>query len=51
MPAFADLGHGEGTFPVAEEAARTVLSLPIAPELEEAQIRAVCAAVRAFHGR
>jgi len=51
MPAFADLGHGEGAFPVAEEAARTVLSLPIAPELEEAQIRAVCAAVRAFHGR
>ena len=51
MPAFADLGHGEGAFPVAEEAARTVLSLPIAPELEEAQIRAVCAAVRVFHGR
>jgi dTDP-4-amino-4,6-dideoxygalactose transaminase len=51
MPAFADLGHAAGAFPVAEAAARTVLSLPIAPELEDAQVRAVCAAVREFHGR
>lgn len=46
--AFRDLGYKEGDFPVAEACARTVLSLPIYPELTEAQIREVANAVRAF---
>ncbi|MFJ8044448.1 DegT/DnrJ/EryC1/StrS family aminotransferase [Kitasatospora sp. NPDC096147] len=37
QPAFADLGHGEGSFPVAERAARELLSLPLHPHLTEDQ--------------
>ncbi len=33
QPAYSDLGYGRGAFPQAEEAARTVLSLPLYPEL------------------
>jgi len=33
--------------PVTDEAARTVLSLPIFPQLGEARVRRVCAALRA----
>ena len=39
--AYADLGCGPGDFPCAEQAAEEVLSLPMYPELTEAQIRAV----------
>jgi dTDP-4-amino-4,6-dideoxygalactose transaminase len=39
--AFASLGYGEGTFPVAERWARECLSLPIFPGITEAQLEAV----------
>jgi dTDP-4-amino-4,6-dideoxygalactose transaminase len=45
MPAYADLGHQPGDFPCAEVAAGEVLSLPMFPELTEAQSFAVCEAV------
>lgn len=45
QPAFADLGHGPGAFPVAEAYAATTLSLPLYPELPEASVDAVIAAV------
>jgi dTDP-4-amino-4,6-dideoxygalactose transaminase len=40
--AFAALGSGRGSFPVAEQAAATVLSLPMYPELRTEQIERVC---------
>lgn len=45
--AFAKLGHARGDFPVAEEAARTMISLPIFPEITEAQQEEVVGALRA----
>ena len=46
QPAFADLGGRAGDFPEAERAAASVLSLPLYPEMTDAQARAVAAAVR-----
>lgn len=46
QPAFSSLGGKPGDLPVAERAAREVLSLPLYPELADAQARAVAAAVR-----
>lgn len=44
--AFAHLGHGRGDFPNAEEAARSVLSLPIYPGITEQQQQFVVDALR-----
>ncbi len=51
QPCFAHLGYREGQCPEAERASREVLSLPVYPELTEAQRDEVVAAVRAFYGR
>jgi dTDP-4-amino-4,6-dideoxygalactose transaminase len=45
---FASLGHKVGDFPVAEQAARECLSLPIFPEMTNAQQDAVAAAIKDF---
>jgi dTDP-4-amino-4,6-dideoxygalactose transaminase len=45
---YADLGFTRGDFPVAEEAADTVLSLPIFPELTEAEVEHVIRSVNSF---
>jgi dTDP-4-amino-4,6-dideoxygalactose transaminase len=42
------LGYRKGDFPVAEKAAREVLSLPMYPELESAAIRRICQTVRSI---
>jgi len=47
---FMDLGYKEGDFPVSEEAARTVLSLPIYPELTDAQKDYVVEKMVEFYG-
>jgi dTDP-4-amino-4,6-dideoxygalactose transaminase len=48
LDAYADLGYAQNSFPRAEHAAREVLSLPMFPELTEAQILAVAEAIREF---
>jgi dTDP-4-amino-4,6-dideoxygalactose transaminase len=45
QPAHADLGHHAGDFPVAEQVAREVLSLPMFPEMTREQVQAVAEAV------
>jgi dTDP-4-amino-4,6-dideoxygalactose transaminase len=48
---FADLGHHEGDFPRAEQAAREVLALPLYPELNIAQQEEVVGTIEAFYRR
>ena len=45
---YAALGHKPRDFPVAEQAAREVLSLPMFPELTDAQIQRVVEVVKDF---
>ncbi|MSR05592.1 MAG: DegT/DnrJ/EryC1/StrS family aminotransferase [Gemmatimonadetes bacterium] len=49
QPCFAPLGYRAGQFPVSEQAARDVLSLPIYPELSDDACDTVSDAIRAFH--
>ncbi|MBW8768399.1 MAG: DegT/DnrJ/EryC1/StrS family aminotransferase [Gemmatimonadetes bacterium] len=51
QPCFAYLGYREGQCPESERAAAEVLSLPIFPELSDAQLGEVVSGVRAFFGR
>jgi dTDP-4-amino-4,6-dideoxygalactose transaminase len=46
--AYRSLGHPAGSFPVAEEAAGRVLSLPMFPGITESQIEAVVEGVRSY---
>lgn len=46
QPAYADPAYGAGSFPLAEAAAKEVLSLPMYPEMTEDQLRAVAGALR-----
>jgi dTDP-4-amino-4,6-dideoxygalactose transaminase len=46
--AYAQLGHQPGDFPITEKAAREVLSLPIFPELTDAQIQRVVEVIKEF---
>jgi dTDP-4-amino-4,6-dideoxygalactose transaminase len=45
---YAQLGHKPGDFPVAEKSARECLSLPVYPELTDAQIQRVATVIRNF---
>jgi dTDP-4-amino-4,6-dideoxygalactose transaminase len=50
QPAYATSGQGKGALPVTERIAERVLSLPMFPELTEAQVDRVVRVVRA-HAR
>jgi dTDP-4-amino-4,6-dideoxygalactose transaminase len=46
---FSSLGYKKGDLPVAEEMANKVLSIPIYPELSDAQKKYVCDKILAFY--
>ncbi len=48
QPAYADPGFGEGSFPVAEELARTSLSLPLFVGITREQVRMVAGRIAEF---
>ena len=50
QPCFAHLGYHIGSLPVTEKAMEQVISLPIYPELTDAQQDEVISAVREFYG-
>jgi dTDP-4-amino-4,6-dideoxygalactose transaminase len=47
QPAYADLGYSSGDFPIAEQAAAEVLSLPMFPEMTDQQIESIATVFRA----
>jgi len=49
-PAYGYLNHSEVDFPVSASLQKTVLSLPVHPELSEVQINYVCDLIRKFYG-
>jgi dTDP-4-amino-4,6-dideoxygalactose transaminase len=50
QPCFAGLGHRAGDFPVAEQLAREVLSLPVFPGITDGEIDRVAEGIREFFG-
>jgi len=49
QPAFGYLGYKEGDFPVAEKAAKELISLPMYPELKDDEVEYVCETIRKFY--
>jgi len=45
---YVELGHKEGDFPVAEEISKSILPLPIYPELTDEQVEYVVQTIRKF---
>ena len=50
QPAYRDLGHRAGSLPVSEACSQQVISLPMYPELTDAQIERVTTTVKSFVG-
>jgi dTDP-4-amino-4,6-dideoxygalactose transaminase len=46
--AYADLGQGEGSLPVAERMAKEICTLPLFPTMSDAEVEQVVAAVQSF---
>jgi len=49
--AYENLGHKDGDFPVAEECAKQILSLPMFPELTREEIEKVVSEIKTFFAR
>jgi dTDP-4-amino-4,6-dideoxygalactose transaminase len=50
QPAYAELASSGSRLPVTTKVAGEIVSLPMFPELTDAQIERVCAAIAEFHG-
>jgi len=50
QPAYSSMGIGEGSFPLVEEYADEILSLPIYPEMTDEQVKHVAENVNKFTG-
>jgi len=50
QPVYANLGYARGDFPHAEQVANEELSLPMYPELTDAQVEMIAQTVREFRG-
>lgn len=48
QPCYKDLGQKEGSFPISEKACRSVLSLPVYPELTDEMIEYIIETVKKF---
>lgn len=48
QPAYRELGHQEGDFPIAEAYAKEILSLPMYPELKPEAVRYTVDSIKAF---
>lgn len=46
---YRKLGYIEGDFPVTEQRAKSILSLPMFPELEESEVSYICQTIRSFY--
>ncbi len=51
QPPYHHLGYEKGTFPVAERVADNILSLPLYPELNPAQVEFIVNSIREFYGK
>jgi dTDP-4-amino-4,6-dideoxygalactose transaminase len=51
QPAYAHLNYRRGDFPVTEAVADEILSLPMFPEMTEAEVERIATAIRAFFQR
>lgn len=49
QPCFKELGYKDGDFPASEHAAKTVLSLPVFPEMTEEQQQFVIESIKEFY--
>jgi dTDP-4-amino-4,6-dideoxygalactose transaminase len=50
QPVYKELGYGKGSFPIAEQIARTALSLPLWPGMTDGQVTYVIETIRRFFG-
>lgn len=49
QPAYKELGYKKGAFPVSEKLANEILSLPMFPELKEAEIKYISNQIASFY--